>query len=443
MKKILILLLFFLMNLLNADAKSQTCDLMSVINSSGANKNSVSVSIKDLDSRKIVYELNEDVLMHPASIQKLLTIIPAVEVLGNDYEYTTELYSRGDGKYLIKLGGDPYLVNSDLKSLVKNISQEAELLYIDDSILEKKDWGEGWQWDDDLNPYMPRFNSYNLDRNAVKITLMPSKSGEAAQIINQSRYPFVFMNNVITQDKNDIKVERDNSVSSNVLSLSGTINKPEVVSVNVNNLKRHFEIKLKNDLADRNIYLRSNFIPSELKDSDKKIGSVSHTISEGVDDILKNSNNMASEITSKLAGGKMFSDKGTDLYGIKVFQDYCKKNGLDTSRIKLTDASGVSKNNLLTADFVTEFLLLNKDNKILDSLPKPGEGTLTNRLLPIKDNVRAKTGTHSDVSSLAGFLTSRSGHRYAFCIIINDTELSTSNKKTLEDYLIREAFLRL
>lgn len=126
-----------------------------------------------------------------------------------------------------------------------------------------------------------------------------------------------------------------------------------------------------------------------------------------------------------------------------MFNDYCVKNKIDNSRIRITDASGVSKNNLVSADFVTEFLVVNKNNKIMEKLPKPGEGTLTHRMLPIKENLRAKTGTLSDLSSIAGYLVSKKGKKYTFCIMINDMKLSASDKKMLEDFIIREAYLRL
>ena len=344
---------------------------------------------------------------------------------------------------MIKLGADPYLSTSDLKKLVNNMTLETKKVYIDDSILEKKDWGEGWQWDDDLNVLMPRFNSYNLDKNLLKITVMPSKKGEAATIINPSKYPLVFFNHVVTGDKNSVKVSRDNSVSSNTLLLEGTVNKPVTIYIPTNNLKRYFDIKLAGAMADKKIYLKQNFITDKLQASDEEVFSVTHSISGAVNDILKNSNNMVSETVSKLAGGKMYEDKGTDINGIKVFNAYCEKNGLDSSKIRITDASGVSKNNLINADFVTEFLVKNKENKVLENLPAPGEGTLTHRMLPIKENLKAKTGSHSDSSSLAGFLTTKNGNKYAFCIIINDTTSTISDMKTLEDYLIREAYLRL
>ena len=442
MKKILTLFLVFLLAL-TVEAKAPKRDFSTVINESGIDKHSIAISIKDLNSGKPVYELNEKILMHPASVQKLLTLIPAMEILGDDYEFTTSVYSRGEGEYVIKLGADPYLQSSDLKKLVKKMDLETKKVYIDDSIIEKKDWGEGWQWDDDMNVLMPRFNSYNIDRNLLRITVMPTDKGQQPSIINPSKYPLVFFNHVITGDKNDVKVSRDNSVSNNTLLLEGTVNKPVVLTIPINNLKRYFDIRLKNTLADSKIYLRQNFITDKLKDTDQELGEVTHPISKAVDDILKNSDNMVSETVAKLAGGKAYNDRGTDIYGIRLFEDYCKKIGLDCSKIRITDASGVSKNNLISADFISEYLIKNKDNKVLESLPSPGEGTLTHRMLPIKDNLKAKTGTHSDTSSIAGFLTTKNGKKYAFCIIINDTTSTISDMKTLEDYLIREAYLRL
>ena len=173
-------------------------------------------------------------------------------------------------------------------------------------------------------------------------------------------------------------------------------------------------------------------------------GNITHDINIAVNDVLKNSNNLVSETMFKLAGAKYLKlETGTDAAGIKMFNDYCEKYKLDNSRIRIVDASGVSKNNLVSADFVTEFLRHNKDNKIMEYLPMPGEGTLVQRLLPIKNNLKAKTGTLSDVSSIAGYLTSKTGKKYVFCIMVNDTKLSASDKKMLEDFIIREAYLRL
>ena len=444
MKKLLSVLFIMLAFIMTVEAKATKKDFSTVIEDSGVDIESIAVSIKNANNGKVIYALNDKMLMNPASVQKVLTTPVSYETLGQDYEFKTSLYSRNDSCYLLKLGADPYLSAKDLKTLVKNIKPETQRIFIDDSILDNKNWGEGWQWDDDMNILMPKFGAYNLDKNLVKLTIMPAEKGQFATIINPSKYPLVFFNHITTAEKTDIKIHRDNNISTNTLMLSGTVARPTTVYIPVNNLQRYFNVQLTKALEDRSLYLKHAFAPNKLNESDSFVVEISHPINKAIEDVFKNSNNLVSETMFKLAGGKYLGlETGSDSAGIKMFNDYCVKNKLDNSRIRITDASGVSKNNLVSADFITEFLGVNKDNKIMENLPKPGEGTLTHRMLPIKDNLRAKTGTLSDLSSIAGYLTSKSGKKYTFCIMINDMKLSASDKKMLEDFIIREAYLRL
>ncbi len=444
MKKILSLMLLLLMFNINTEAKSLKSDFKSIIKESKISQNSISISIKNVDSGKVVYSINDKILVHPASVQKMMTIVPIVEELGEDYNFKTSIYSRGKNGYVIKLGADPYLTYSDLENLLKKINSETvKQIYIDNSIIEQKAWGEGWQWDDDLNTSMPRFNSYNLDGNLVKITIMPTDLSKPAFIINPQKSTMVFNNNVITGNKNEVHISRDNINSSNVLKLEGVVSTPETHFITNNNLRRYFESKLTNGLEDRKIYLKSSYIVSKVNNSDILQGETEHSISGAIDDVLLNSNNMIIETMAKLAGGKYYKKQGTDIDGIRLFNEYCQKNGLDNSRIRLTDASGVSKNNLTDVDFITEFLIKNKNNKIMDRLASPSQGTLADRMIPLKDNLKAKTGTLSDISAIAGYLTAKNGQKYAFAIIINDPATTSSQKKNLENYLIRDMFLKL
>jgi len=444
MKKIIILiiLLIFLMPL--AEAKKIKNNFEDVIAESGVDMDSIAVSIKNVNTNKKIYSLNDKILMNPASVQKLLTLPAIVETLGDDYEFSTDLYSRGNNQYLIKLGADPYLSSKDLKALIKTLPKETTKIYIDDSALDNKTWGEGWQWDDDMNVLMPRFSSYNLDKNLIKLTIIPTQKGQFAKILNPSKYPLVFFNNIVTSDKTELDVHRDSTISPNTLVLKGTVARPTVIYIPTADLKRYFNVQLTHAMEERSLYLKETISVSKLKDSDTLETSVKHNINNAISDVLRNSNNMVAETLFKLAGAKHIgAEYGSDAYGIKMFNDYCVKNNLDNSRIRITDASGVSKNNHVSADFITDFLGVNKDNKLMEKLPAPGEGTLTHRMLPLKDSLKAKTGTLSDISTIAGYLTSKSGKKYAFCIMINDMKLTTSDKKMLEDFIIREAYLKL
>lgn len=442
MKKILLSLFVMLFFVMNVQAKNVKSDFSGIIKDSGVDLDSISVSIKT-ENGKEVFSHNGKMLMSPASVQKVLTTPAIIETLGTDYQFKTSIYSRGENSYYIELGADPYLSSKDLKELVKPVKIETKKIFINDSILDNKNWGEGWQWDDDMNTLMPRFGSYNLDKNLIKLTIMPNENGGFATIINPSKYPLVFFNNVKTGDKTSVHVTRDSAVSANTLVLTGIVSRPTTTYIPTNNLKRYFDVQLTRALENKKVYLKENYTYSKKLDTDTLEGEITHEISRAIDDVLKHSNNMVSETLFKLAGKKHCNlESGTDASGIKMFNDYCKKHNLDNSRIRITDASGVSKNNMVSADFITEFLIVNKNNPLLENLPHPGEGTLIHRMLPIKDNLRAKTGTLSDISSIAGFLTTKSGNKYVFCIMTNDMKLSTSDKKMLEDFIIREAYMK-
>jgi D-alanyl-D-alanine carboxypeptidase/D-alanyl-D-alanine-endopeptidase (penicillin-binding protein 4) len=61
----------------------------------------------------------------------------------------------------------------------------------------------------------------------------------------------------------------------------------------------------------------------------------------------------------------------------------------------------------------------------MTSLPVAGvDGSLETRMrgTPAEGNVRAKTGTMSNVRSLAGYVTTGDGERLAFAIVVNNFE---------------------
>ena len=61
-------------------------------------------------------------------------------------------------------------------------------------------------------------------------------------------------------------------------------------------------------------------------------------------------------------------------------------------------------------------------------------------MLYFSDNLRAKTGTLSDISAIAGYITTQKGKDYAFDIMINDAKTSNADKKLLEEYILRAIY---
>ena len=423
-------------------------DIKKVLSDSTIKKDTISISIKNTETGKAVYELNEHRLVSPASTQKIVTLAASLWALGPDYNFETSLYKDTNNDLYLKLGADPYLREKDLEKIMDDAKNKKILapknIYIDDYIVDGVNWGEGWQWDDDLNHLMPKFGSYNIDGNLLYIVVAPTADGAPANIYSKFFYPVTFMNYVVTdsKQKNGVAFERNNSVSPDMLTVKGHVSEIKPYPIPVPNIKRYFRLRLEEAISNAKIEYYGTFTQKKLPSENVYIvSSVKHPIKIAVADILKNSNNMAAESVFKIAGGKYVKNTGSVAAAVKMFEAFCKKLNVNCEHIKIVDGSGVSKNNLMSADFMTDFLVALSQAPGFDIyknvMPTSGEGTLADRMLYFKDNIRAKTGTLSDISAITGYLTSKSGKTYAFDIMINDAKSSSADKKMLEEYILR------
>ena len=454
MKKLILFLMIIFLNVGIANAKGLPNSFDNAFSETGLSKHVVSISIQDIDKPKKLYELNYEKPMMPASTQKLITAIPAIEVLGKDYKFSTKLYkNKNANEYYIVLGADPYLSRKDLKGLLSKIKlpkdKSISKLYIDDSIFDKNEWGEGWQWDDDLNPLMPKFSAYNIDGNVVKAKLTPLKD-QPPQIEMNVFYPTLIMNYVKNGNKNDITVSRKNFISANELTFEGEIATEMEKVIPVNNMQEYFNLRLKECLKSNKLHYYGKFEAKKLPTSNMVlIGEVTHPISNATKDIYENSNNLVAETVFKLAGEKYTKKTGSFANSYKMIKDFAKNNVIDLSNIKIVDGSGVSKNNITTSKFMTEYLVqISKNydyNEVIKILPTPNKefGTLKNRMLFLENKLHAKTGTLTDVSALAGYIETKKGNKYAFSILINDAKSTKIEKKTFEELIVRAIYRNL
>lgn len=419
------------------------------IHRSGIHKGAVSISIKDLNTGKTVSELNSEIPTSPASTQKLLTYLPSLTVLGENYNFTTSIYKTKAGDYYLVLGADPYLTTKDLYNLILQLGlakkSEIKNLYIDDTILDNQNWGEGWQWDDDLNKLMPKFGSYNLDKNLYTIIVNPTTVGAPADIFTSIFYPTTFINQTKTTLK-ETKVDfsRENYISPDSLTVSGPVAQTVRVQIPVNYLRRYFLLRMDDSFAKAKISYYGKYPKAKLPKGAIKVAEIKHPISMATYDVLKNSNNLVAETVFKLAGGKHVNGTGSASSAIAMFNTYCTINKLDCTKIRLTDGSGVSKNNLVTANFMTDYIVTSAKiftpEKLESMLTQPKEGTLTNRFFNMQGKLWAKTGTLANISGITGIMTAKSGKQYAFSIYINDGKSSESDKKMLEEFIIKTVY---
>jgi D-alanyl-D-alanine carboxypeptidase/D-alanyl-D-alanine-endopeptidase (penicillin-binding protein 4) len=110
----------------------------------------------------------------------------------------------------------------------------------------------------------------------------------------------------------------------------------------------------------------------------------------------------------------------------------------------MTDGSGLSRYNLVTADaLVTILSKVHQEDRLRESfehsLPTAGvDGTLAARMkgTPAMGNARAKTGSFSNARAVAGYVTTADGETLAFSIIANNYAVDTAVIDRTSDVII-------
>ena len=165
--------------------------------------------------------------------------------------------------------------------------------------------------------------------------------------------------------------------------------------------------------------------------------------------INKPSDNLIAEITLK-ALGKEVRGEGTTAAGIQVLREFLQSAGLEMGAAHIVDGSGLSRiNGVSPENFVRLLEYMHRSpyaEAFRESLPVYGvDGTLRDRLrgTPVQGNGYAKTGSLNRVSSLSGYLRTKSGRWLAFSIIMNAYNASGADARALQDKLVQLLWERL
>ena len=172
------------------------------------------------------------------------------------------------------------------------------------------------------------------------------------------------------------------------------------------------------------------------KSSTQLLASTSPTLQKILDWTLTWSDNLLAERIARLASvaaGNTLDDEGVAL----TFSQMLGEMGIATTNLIVKDASGLSKENRVTARQISQLLMvIYHDPKfvpLIKGLPVGGvSGTLQHRFIETAPSaiglVRAKTGTLNGTTNLAGFVES-GDHQYIFVIIADRHSKSYSVTK--------------
>lgn len=418
----------------------------------------VGVTVKHAATGDLLFSHNGNIRLHPASNMKLLTGAAALETLGADYRFQTEILSDGElkgnilhGNLYIKGKGDPTLLKSDLDQFARELKAQG-IETIDGDLVGDDTWYDNIRLSQDLNWSDEPFHTgsqvsaltlspnEDYDAGTVIVEVMPSKNAEGkaqVRVIPETDYVTIVNQTKLVQagEAQEISIEREHG--TNNIIVEGTMPVDGTVSrswVSVWEPAGYVLTVFRDVLAEEGIQFNdeSRDVTGATPEQAKIITSKkSIPLSELLVPFMKLSNNGIGETLTKEMG-KQIHGAGTWDKGLEVMEDVVTELGVERESFLLRDGSGMSHKTLISANNIAQILyeIQNKSwfDAFEDSLPVAGEedrlvgGTLRNRLTtePAKGNVKAKTGLITGVSTLSGYVTSLDGEKLIFSILINN-----------------------
>ncbi|KUO63686.1 hypothetical protein APF79_00325 [bacterium BRH_c32] len=460
-KLFLISISVLLFSQLNAQKKVLTFEdsLNDYISDSFSRSSMVAYNFFNLTKNKPIVSRNDSILMRPASVLKLFTTTSVLYFLKDENFFETSLFHDGKitssslkGNIYLKGSLDPFLSIAQLDSLILMIKQSGIKsikgnFIFDLSLKDTIEWGSGWMWDDSPYGYTPKLSALNIESNIVSVKTYPdSNLGKPSITLSPNIPYFNIINRAITSNKDtktNLQFERyyaknkENIIVKGNISIADSLDK---TTISIASPIKYASELIKSFMKKYNIGFHGKFIQGETKDTSLKLGSIKNPITQTIYKTNKTSSNIGAEmLLLKLASGSL-KENISYKDGLK-FNDSLATIVSPGSINIFADASGLSFYNMLSSRAISDLLIFVYKNKelfynIYSSLPIAGiDASLKNRFIKtnLEQKLRAKTGTLSGVTSLAGYFYSKENDLIAFTLILNNYKESASQARNFAD----------
>ncbi|MFC4023595.1 D-alanyl-D-alanine carboxypeptidase/D-alanyl-D-alanine-endopeptidase [Oceanobacillus longus] len=429
------------------------------------------VSVKHADSGELLFSQDGNIRLHPASNMKLITSAAALDTLGADYRFSTEVLTDGaqkgnilHGDLYIKGKGDPTLLKIDFDQFAtdlkdQGISKVKGDLVGDDTWYDDVRLSEDLNWSDEPFYTGAQISALTLSPNddydagtvIIQVSTKEEVGGKAEVTVSPETDYVTIENNtemVPAGERKDISIEREHG--SNKIIIEGTMpvdgsNSRSWVSVweptgyATDVFRKALEEQGITFIGKSEERFEATPVDATVLTSKKSM-----PLEELLIPFMKLSNNGHGEVLTKEMG-KVVHNEGSWDKGIEVMEEVITELGVNPDTILLRDGSGMSHKNMIPANDLAQLLYTAQEKSwfpvFQHALPIAGEperfvgGTLRNRMTsePTKSNVTAKTGSLTGVSTLSGYVTTADGENLIFSIMINNYLGSTRNIQAVED----------
>lgn len=463
----------------SAGVNALSADLERMIQGSGMSNSRWSVLVVSLDKGDTLFSYQADAQLAPASGLKLFTTAAALYYLGPEFRYSTFLladgriengvlagdlvvYGTGDPSFTARFGRRDGIWHAFADTLAAlGVREVRGALIGDASYFAGPGTGAGWQEDYIGASYAAPASALSYGENIATLEIKPRAVGEPPFVgLTDGADELAVVNHAKTVARGRSFIHVARSSYDAPLEVRGQISRGTTSiqrTVPVADPAQYAVAVFKRILLDKGITVtgparsvtsaeespvtgRMVFAPA--LDTKQPVRVLAIHQSPALLDILeivnKKSHNLMAEQTLRTVG-RVALGEGSVAAGEKaVVRLLVNETGDAPQGFDMDDGSGLSVLDRASARNFISLLSFMAKSPMFDAywqtLPEAGVRNGLRRMggTPAAGNLRAKTGTIDNVSSLSGYVRASDGERLAFSIISNNVA-STYRAKRIED----------
>lgn len=413
------------------------------------------VAVHSLDRNERIFDLNSHLLLVPASVAKVAAVATAADAVGWEYRFETTVRATGpvvggvvQGDLIVVGSGDPTIGGRGGEDLgvwidalkAAGIHTIDGRIIGDDNAIEEPRPQLAWAWDDLGYTSGALFGALNVAENRLTVRIAPGITAGAPAAVTVDPYAAYrpLSNRVTTGEPGSMPlVWPEQRPGEPYLTIAGTVTAgapPVQVNVSAGNPTFWFAGVFRNRLQAQGIEVTGEAwdIDDVVPPPDRTHETVLYThrsppLAEIVQPLLKDSINLYAEAVMRLNAAS--GPPPTNDAALEGFRQRLQAWGIAGDAQQVIDGSGLSRRDVMSAQAVLAILQRMQDataaSPFVRGLPIAGvDGSLATRMrgTPAAGNVRAKTGTMSNIRSMAGYVTTQDGERLAFVAMVNNFE---------------------